>query len=447
MADQRLIGGIRGEKARMLLVGTAAVIAFAVNGVGLLLGITIVLPHLMYLPIVMAAYWFPRRGVLFSLAVGIGYLALIVPFVATDPGLFVSSLARAGVFFAIGAVVSFLTLRLREQEQRYRGVFDNSEAGTFLVALGGGEPRIEEVNYRGAALLGAQETDLVGQPVTRFLEDPGAWGQLTDTIRTEGAVYGREVALVRTDGGIAQALISGGRLSNDRAILTVVDITDRKSAENALREANTKLNTMGRLTRNDLLNAVSTLFSRLDEGKRQFSDQGILRYLGSLEQAIRIVRRRAEITRDYQDLGLRPPDWQYVQGTILDAASRLDVPGVILHAWVERLEIYADPMLNVVFSNLLENAARHGQTVSRIVVTYQLVDDGLKIYVEDDGVGIPESQKEKIFEYGVGSEGGLGLFLVREILGITGMTIREIGTPGEGATFVVHVPAGGYRII
>jgi signal transduction histidine kinase len=113
---------------------------------------------------------------------------------------------------------------------------------------------------------------------------------------------------------------------------------------------------------------------------------------------------------------------------------------------VERLEVFADPMLDRVFSNLIENAIRHGKTVSSVVITYQILDDGLAIYVEDDGVGVPPEKKERIFDYGVGIDGGLGLFLVREILAITGITIRETGTPGEGARFVIHVPPGGYRI-
>jgi signal transduction histidine kinase len=104
-------------------------------------------------------------------------------------------------------------------------------------------------------------------------------------------------------------------------------------------------------------------------------------------------------------------------------------------------------MLDRVFSNLIENAARHGKTVSQVVVTYRILDDGLSICVEDDGVGVPGAEKEKIFMYGVGINGGLGLFLVREILAITNMTIRETGTPGKGARFVIHVPPGGYRIV
>ncbi|NLA38315.1 MAG: HAMP domain-containing histidine kinase, partial [Methanomicrobiales archaeon] len=57
----------------------------------------------------------------------------------------------------------------------------------------------------------------------------------------------------------------------------------------------------------------------------------------------------------------------------------------------------------------------------------------------------PEGEKDKIFEYHAG--GGLGLFFVREILSITDMTIREIGTPGDGARFVIHVLPDGYRIV
>jgi signal transduction histidine kinase len=60
-------------------------------------------------------------------------------------------------------------------------------------------------------------------------------------------------------------------------------------------------------------------------------------------------------------------------------------------------------------------------------------------------VGIAENEKEKIFMGGYGKNTGFGLFLAREILAITGITIRETGIPGEGARFEITVPNGGYR--
>ncbi|MCX6693539.1 MAG: ATP-binding protein [Methanomicrobiales archaeon] len=71
---------------------------------------------------------------------------------------------------------------------------------------------------------------------------------------------------------------------------------------------------------------------------------------------------------------------------------------------------------------------------------------GLTVWCEDDGTGISESDKEKVFDRGYGKNTGFGLFLVREIFAITGIAIRETGVPGEGARFEIRVPEGCYRI-
>ncbi|MEI6842441.1 MAG: ATP-binding protein, partial [Methanomicrobiales archaeon] len=72
-------------------------------------------------------------------------------------------------------------------------------------------------------------------------------------------------------------------------------------------------------------------------------------------------------------------------------------------------------------------------------------DAGLTITWEDDGTGVSAGEKEKIFERGFGKNTGFGLFLVREILDITSITIRETGEPGQGARFEITVPDGKYR--
>jgi signal transduction histidine kinase len=69
------------------------------------------------------------------------------------------------------------------------------------------------------------------------------------------------------------------------------------------------------------------------------------------------------------------------------------------------------------------------------------------IIYEDDGEGIPAGDKEHIFRRGFGKHTGLGLFLSREILAITGITIRESGEPGKGVRFEILVPGDMYRIM
>jgi signal transduction histidine kinase len=110
------------------------------------------------------------------------------------------------------------------------------------------------------------------------------------------------------------------------------------------------------------------------------------------------------------------------------------------------LEVYADPMFLKVFFNLIDNAVRHGgRTAITLRFSSQENGGGLVIVCEDDGVGIGMEDKQHLFEQGFGKHTGLGLFLSREILSITGITIQENGTPGKGARFEISVPKGAYR--
>ena len=103
-------------------------------------------------------------------------------------------------------------------------------------------------------------------------------------------------------------------------------------------------------------------------------------------------------------------------------------------------EIYTDPLLSSVFGNLIDNALRHGGTVTRISFTLEQASPEYQIICQDDGAGIVQSEKIKIFRPGYGKNTGYGLFLIREILAISDITISEDGIPEKGARFVLHIP-------
>ena len=70
----------------------------------------------------------------------------------------------------------------------------------------------------------------------------------------------------------------------------------------------------------------------------------------------------------------------------------------------------------------------------------------LVVIWEDNGIGIAADEKERIFERGFGKNTGLGMFLVREILSLTGITIMETGVPGAGVRFEIMIPCGMWRV-
>ena len=108
--------------------------------------------------------------------------------------------------------------------------------------------------------------------------------------------------------------------------------------------------------------------------------------------------------------------------------------------------LFADPLLEKAVYNLIENSLRHGERVTQIKVRFSLQDgyNGMLTF-EDNGVGIPNVHKHKIFERDFGKNTGLGLFLIREILSLTGMSIYECGQPGQGARFDIMIPPGSWK--
>ena len=144
---------------------------------------------------------------------------------------------------------------------------------------------------------------------------------------------------------------------------------------------------------------------------------------------------------------MKAPAWQRVDACIRMAIAELPLRGIRVEAGPAGLEVSADPLLEKVFYNLIDNALRYGgDTLSAITVSADTVPDGiLALVFADNGAGIAAEDKALIFERGFGKNTGLGLFLSREILSITGITITEDGEPGHGARFEIRVPAGAWR--
>jgi len=225
------------------------------------------------------------------------------------------------------------------------------------------------------------------------------------------------------------------------------DITEQKRAEDALALACQKMNLLSSITRHDILNQLTVLSGYLALSEEFASDEKLLGFIKKEATATERINQQITFTKHYQDIGVQAPQWQNVHDTVATAASLLDLSSVDIQIPSSNIEIYADPLLGKVFYNLLENAVRHGHTTSVVQFSYRDNGDTLTITCEDNGGGIDRETKKHLFKRGYGKNTGFGLFLIREILSITGITIDENGEPGRGARFEITVPNGAYRFV
>ncbi|MFA5295836.1 MAG: PAS domain S-box protein [Methanoregulaceae archaeon] len=223
------------------------------------------------------------------------------------------------------------------------------------------------------------------------------------------------------------------------------DVTEKKEMDRALRQAHQKLNMLSSITRHDIMNKLLALrgYTRLIQEEAQ--DLEIRTYADAINHAARAIDEQLQFTRDYQDLGIQSPAWLVVAEILDPVKGQLDLGRVRLETRVEGIAVCADPLFSRVWYNLIDNTLRHAPEATVIRVTAGEEGDALLLVYEDDGPGIPPDQKERIFDKGFGKNTGLGLFIVREILAITGMTIRETGVAGKGVRFEITVPGGMYR--
>ncbi len=335
---------------------------------------------------------------------------------------------------------------LRESEERYRNVVEDQTEFICRFTPDGVHVFVNDAYCR---YFGRSRDEIIGHKFTPEIPQGDR-----DAVRHHFAslIPGRPVATIEHRIIMENKEIRWQRW-NDRAIFdepgNVIeyqsvgrDFTEQKRAEQAIREANRKIKLLSSITRHDVANQLTALQGYIQLAAMKISDPVVAEFLAKIDSVSQIIAEQIEFTKAYQDLGASAPVWQDLEILLAQCKSS----AVLLSAEIRGIEIYADPMLPKVFSNLMDNTIRHGERTTRVMVQASKSSDGLTIFWEDNGVGIPAYEKEKIFERGYGKNTGLGLFLVREILALTGITIRETGEPGSGARFEMAIPKGSYRL-
>jgi signal transduction histidine kinase len=224
------------------------------------------------------------------------------------------------------------------------------------------------------------------------------------------------------------------------------EVQVRKQTEEALSLANKKLNLLSSITRHDILNQLTVLIGFLELMKRKQPDPSFNKYFIQIFGAAERIQAMIQFTRTYESVGVNAPVWQDCRTLVDNAVKEVALGDIrLLNDVPSGTEVFADPLIFKVFYNLMDNAVRYGEKITNIRFFIEESGNNQLIVCKDDGNGVASDEKEKIFERGFGKNTGLGLFLSREILAITGITIRETGESGGGARFEMLVTKGIWR--
>ena len=224
--------------------------------------IQVVFTHIYYLPIIAAAYWFDRKGILYTALLSAFYVGVVYTFSPHDNQVLAAALVRIIAFIGVSIVIAVLSLRIRSQqdqiaqsEERFRGVWESIQAGIILVDAE--SHTVIAANPEAQKMSGFTEEEMRGHLCQKFIS-PAEQGKypISDMGRNVDraehlllALDGKKVPVLKT---VTDVLIGGKRFF----IENFIDITPLKDAENTLiayiREAALRIRNPVELVRDNL---------------------------------------------------------------------------------------------------------------------------------------------------------------------------------------------------
>jgi PAS domain S-box-containing protein len=316
------------------------------------------------------------------------------------------------------------------------------------VIITNGPSRIIDLNPAAELITGIRAQDAIGKEITDIL--PQLAPCVTGT-EGYGTVSRAECVFPQRDGQSRYfdvvIMPMGSRVTAAVGLFILRDITELKRAELALAEANRKISLLSGITRHDIRNQLTALSAYLMLSEETRDDPKLQADYLAIEQKIaERIEHQISFTKYYEEMGINAPVWQNVPASIRAAVDELTTDASCVRLDMDTVEVYADSLMGKVFYNLIDNALRYGGPGLTIIhITSRIDGTDLELVFKDNGMGIAEGDKVKLFTKGFGKNTGLGLFLSREILSLTGITITEDGEPGTGARFRIRVPAGCWR--
>lgn len=310
-------------------------------------------------------------------------------------------------------------------------------------------------NHAAEQLYGWTATEVLGRNLVKIFRDAvqGDVQGVLNHISGDKSWTG-EVILKRRDDTAVSVIMTTVPITDDTGeiigILGVsTDITEQKWMLEVFNEAiekvvelNEKLHVVESLTRHDIRNKLAALNGRIYLLKKRLNgNTEALTQVKEMESASHQMLRIMEFEKNYVQVGSEELKNVDVERYVTEASLLFsDLKGTKLINECSGLEVLADSMLRQLLYNMMDNTLKYGEKTSKIRVYYKEEKDQLKLIYEDDGVGIPNEEKSKLFQEGYGKGTGFGLYLIKRICEGYGWKIQETGEYGQGVQFTMTIP-------
>lgn len=335
--------------------------------------------------------------------------------------------------------------REREAElRRYETILETIDDGVYVLD---GDGRIVYVNESYAEMKGVDKTTLLGTPIDMWADDDvlDRTREMAEAIERGDREIGTIEYEFRTaDGDAIPAELRFTAIEfpdgTSGRVGAIRDVSDRRARDRALERQNERLEAFASVVSHDLRNPLNVAAGRLDLARSETDDEEVDEHLAvvarshdRMETLIDDLLTLTETGRSIDEL--EPVDPATV---IRECWTTVETGGADLVVEIDR-RIHADRnRLQQLLENLLRNAVEHGG--SGVTIELGELPHSSGLYVEDDGPGIPEADRDRIFESGftTSAEGhGFGLAIVSEIVEAHGWSIEATESDAGGARFEI----------
>ncbi len=212
-------------------------------------------------------------------------------------------------------------------------------------------------------------------------------------------------------------------------------------ARRDLEDVNKTLKVVNSILRHDVMNNLTVIGGGLEIYKLKKDEKFLTSSVNAVERSVDLIKKMKEVEMVVSPKELKP---MRMRETIDSVLQRYIAKGIAFQVDGDAT-VVADEALTSVIDNLINNAVVHsGSQVVEITVNPGSEGEP-EVRVADQGVGIPDDVKPKVwqegYKHGKGGQSGLGLYIVKKVMERYGGTATVEDNMPKGTVFVLRFRA------